>query len=206
MVIASHVIFTAYGFWLPNDPRGSWSDFVGSWELYHFGPATKTELRNSLARTEHDRTLRRAAKTALKFMPVEFTGVQARAVGHGFAKAIVDRGYRMFACSILPAHVHAVIGRHERDAEDIVGHLKFAATRELCAQGLHPFEQHREAQGKLPTMWTKRSWKVFLDSDESVLRAIGYVEGNPVKEGKPVQRWSFVLPYKSATAPRTRGG
>jgi len=25
MVIASHDIFTFYGFWLPNDPRGSWS-------------------------------------------------------------------------------------------------------------------------------------------------------------------------------------
>jgi hypothetical protein len=28
MIRASHVIFGAYGFWLPNDPRGSWSTFV----------------------------------------------------------------------------------------------------------------------------------------------------------------------------------
>ena len=41
MVYASHVIFCAYGFWLPNDPRGSWSDFVGSWELLRFGRATQ---------------------------------------------------------------------------------------------------------------------------------------------------------------------
>ncbi|MBM4093542.1 MAG: hypothetical protein FJ276_29660, partial [Planctomycetes bacterium] len=33
------VIFGASGSWLPNDPRGSWSDFVGSWELWRFGPA-----------------------------------------------------------------------------------------------------------------------------------------------------------------------
>jgi len=33
MVRAYHVIFGMYGFWLPNDERGSWSDFVGSWEL-----------------------------------------------------------------------------------------------------------------------------------------------------------------------------
>jgi len=39
MIRAYHAIFTAYGFWLPNDPRGSWSDFVGSWELFRFGPA-----------------------------------------------------------------------------------------------------------------------------------------------------------------------
>jgi len=30
MVIGFHVILTAYGFWLPNDPRGSWSEFVGA--------------------------------------------------------------------------------------------------------------------------------------------------------------------------------
>ena len=42
MVLAYHLIFTAYGFWLPNDPRGSWSDFVRAWELFITGKATKT--------------------------------------------------------------------------------------------------------------------------------------------------------------------
>ncbi len=37
MIVGYHIIFGMYGFWLPNDPRGSWSDFVGSWELYRFG-------------------------------------------------------------------------------------------------------------------------------------------------------------------------
>ena len=37
MVLASHVIIGMYGFWLPNDERGSWSDFVGSWEVLRFG-------------------------------------------------------------------------------------------------------------------------------------------------------------------------
>src|SRR5438034_5148372 len=47
MVLASHGIFTAYGFWLPNDPRGSWSDFVRSWELFLAGGfATKEPLDN----------------------------------------------------------------------------------------------------------------------------------------------------------------
>ena len=41
MVHGYHVIVCAYGFWLPNDPRGSWSDFVGKWELVRFGKATK---------------------------------------------------------------------------------------------------------------------------------------------------------------------
>ena len=49
MVLAYHIIFTAYGFWLPNDPRGSWSEFVPFVELVRFGRATKTETRRSVA-------------------------------------------------------------------------------------------------------------------------------------------------------------
>lgn len=41
MVHAYHVILPMYGFWLPNDPRGSWSDFVASWELARFGETTR---------------------------------------------------------------------------------------------------------------------------------------------------------------------
>ena len=43
MVLGYHLIMGTYGIWLPNDPRGSWSDFVGSRELFYFGPATKTD-------------------------------------------------------------------------------------------------------------------------------------------------------------------
>jgi hypothetical protein len=32
MLHGFHVIFSADGFWLPNDPRGSWSEFVRRWE------------------------------------------------------------------------------------------------------------------------------------------------------------------------------
>jgi hypothetical protein len=65
MVLGYHVVFGVYGFWLPNDPRGSWSDFVGAWELFRFGPATKVQTRISLAHKPHDRIARQAAKEAL---------------------------------------------------------------------------------------------------------------------------------------------
>jgi hypothetical protein len=32
MILAYHSIFSMYGFWLPNDPRGSGSDYVASIE------------------------------------------------------------------------------------------------------------------------------------------------------------------------------
>jgi len=53
MILGYHVIFGAYGFWLPNDPRGSWSDFVGAWELFRYGAATKTNTTVSVAGRRH---------------------------------------------------------------------------------------------------------------------------------------------------------
>src|SRR2546423_10304608 len=100
MVVGYHVIFSAYGFWLPNDPRGSWSDFVGSWELFRYGPATKTTSRRSVAHKPHDRALRLAAKQALKYPPVNFNGVQARAAAIGFAAFAAKSKLNIWACAI----------------------------------------------------------------------------------------------------------
>src|SRR5205085_8872776 len=63
MVLGYHVVFTAYGFWLPNDPRGSWSDFVGAWELFVVGgKATTTTERRALHRDSDDRAKRPETK------------------------------------------------------------------------------------------------------------------------------------------------
>src|SRR4051812_14608983 len=43
MVKGYHAIFAGYGFWLPNEQRGSWSTEVWAPHLRQFGPATKTE-------------------------------------------------------------------------------------------------------------------------------------------------------------------
>ncbi len=195
MILATHAIFSAYGFWLPNDPRGSWSTFVASWELFKYGPATTVSTRRSIAHRPHDVQLRRAAKSALNHSPVQFTGIQARAVARGFAQAVRDGGYKIHACSILPDHVHAVIVRHARPARNIVAHLKSAATMQLRRESLHPFQTDLGPDERWPSPWSRRCWTVFLDSPTDVRRAIRYVENNPLKEGKRQQVWSFVTRY-----------
>jgi REP element-mobilizing transposase RayT len=181
MVIASHVIFSVYGFWLPNDPRGSWSDWVRSWDLFLKGRATKIDTRRSVAAAPHDRRRRLDARRALTHPRVRFTGIQARSIAIGFRRAITESGYRVLACSILPQHVHMVIERHARPVERIVGHLKARATQQLTADGICP-----------PSVWAHRAWKVFLFSSKDVYRAVRYVQSNPGKDGKKAQRWSFV--------------
>jgi len=124
-VRAYHAIFTAYGFWLPNDPRGSWSDFVRSWELFlTAGPVTKVTTRQSLAGVGHDRAARWRAKNALTYPPVKFTGRQAQCIAHGFRHMVQKSNYQVFACSILPQHVHMILGRHHYHVETMVRLLK----------------------------------------------------------------------------------
>jgi REP element-mobilizing transposase RayT len=194
VILASHIIFTAYGFWLPNDPRGSWSDFVRSWELLLAGgPATKIDHRRSVASRPHDAAARRAAKQALRYPPVRFDGVQALSIAAGFAEAIRESNYSVYACSILPDHVHVVAGRHARDAKRIAGHLKGRATQKLAHDGRHPFSEL--ASHPLPSPWARNCWKVYLDTHADVRRAIRYVEENPSKMRFKRQRWSFVIGF-----------
>jgi REP element-mobilizing transposase RayT len=195
-VLAAHVIFTAYGFWLPNDPRGSWSDFVASWELLKFGRATKVTTRASVAHVAHDRELRRAAKRALKYPTVRFTGVQARAVARGFARAVHESGYVIYACSILHDHVHLVIAPQLRFYEQIVAHLKGRATQQLKREAIHPLARLTKRGGAVPSPWAEGLWKVYCFDRDHVRNAIRYVEDNPLREDKLPQSWKFVRPYE----------
>lgn len=193
MIVAYHVIFGMYGFWLPNDPRGSWSDFVGAWELFRYGPATKTTERHSLAYRAHDHRLREAAKEALKYPAVMLNGLQARAVGVGFADYFSKSICPVWACVILPDHVHLVVGKSGMKVEQLVIQLKGAATESLKEQGIHPFGAIKDKHGRTPKCFARGEWKVYLDPPD-LPRAVRYVEDNPMKEGKPRQRWSFVVP------------
>ncbi|MFO0863122.1 MAG: hypothetical protein U0744_00425 [Gemmataceae bacterium] len=189
MVIGYHVILSAYGFWLPNDPRSSWSDFVRDWELRRFGTATKVDTRQ-------------AAKDTLSYPPVSFNGLQAQAIGRGFMNYVEKSDVVVYACAILPEHVHLVLGRHSYKVEQVAILLKGAATKELKDRGIHPFADHMDEAGETPGCWGRRLWKVFLDEPNDIERSVGYVERNPEREGKPRQKWSFVTAYGSPTAPR----
>jgi REP element-mobilizing transposase RayT len=193
------VIFGTYGFWLPNDPRGSWSDFVGAWELFRYGAATTTTERRSVAAASHDIHERLAAKTALTYPPVRFTGQQALAVGQGFATYAQSSGLTIWGCAILPDHVHLVLARFRLNVEPTVVQLKGAATRKLDEANLHPHAVMPRRQGRYPKAFARGEWKVFLDSPADVIRAIRYVEQNPMKEGLPSQRWRFVQPYEPSS-------
>lgn len=192
-MLGAHLIFSAYGFWLPNDPRGSGSDFVRSFDLLRYGIATKVRTRRSVASKKHDSRLRLEAKKALRYPPVQFSGIQARAVGRGFADYAERSHITVWACSIMPDHVHMVIAPTNIDLNRLIGQFKSAATRQLMAESLHPFASF--SKGTLPCCWARKGWKVYLDTFAELLGSNRYAENNPLKDGLRRQRWSFVTPY-----------
>lgn len=195
-VLAYHVVFCMHGFWLPNDPRGSWSKDVRFEPLRRFGPATKVETRRSVAGKAHDRKKRRAAKREMVLPEVVLTGKQAASIGNGFAAQVAKSGYCIHACCILPAHVHMVIARHSYSIEQVVRLLRQAGTRRLLADDRHPFAALREELGRLPSIWAQDFWKVFLFDADQIRQRIEYVEMNPDREDKPRQHWKFVRPFE----------
>ncbi|EMI54922.1 hypothetical protein RSSM_03642 [Rhodopirellula sallentina SM41] len=197
MVHAYHVILPMYGFWLPNDPRGSWSQFVASWELACFGETTRHLEQRTLAQlTDEELAHREAARKALKYPAVTLNGNQALTIANGFkAKAAANR-YEILACSILPEHTHLVIARHRYKIEQVANLLKGAATRQLMEAGIHPLAEFADADGKPPHVWATHQWKAYLDSEEAIETAIAYVIENPLKEGKKRQDWHWLAPYR----------
>lgn len=195
MILAYHLIISAYGFWLPNDERGSWSEFVHAYELEKFGPATKINTRRSVAARQYDPTRRASMRATLVRKPVNFTGIQAKSIAFGFSDYVNRSGLQIYACAVMPDHAHLVVGTFRLPIERICEQLKGAATAQLNREELHPFADEPYANQRLPTPWARKGWWVYLNSDADVERSVRYVNDNPMRAGLKLQRWSFVVPY-----------
>ena len=186
IVIAHHLIWTLYGWWLPNDPRGSCSHEIRSDLLtelgdLHYGRKTIQPASREI------RTFYEDAAPLLKFPLLNLrTQSETDAVAAGFADAIDLFKYTCYACAILPDHVHLILRKHKHGAEQMIEHLQHFSRLRLSALGLRTNDH--------PT-WCRSGWKVFLDHPDEVRRTIGYVEQNPLPYRMPVQHWSFVTPY-----------
>lgn len=186
LVIAYHLIWTAYGWWLPNDPRGSGSTTVRNDVFADLG-----ELHYGRKRVQPTgRTVREFYEEAadlLKHPLLSFSGIDRSEVASAFADVIAQQRYTCYACAVMPDHVHLVIRKHKHEAEEMTQFLKEASRSRLVAQGL-----------RAPThpIWTGgNGWSVFLDHPDEIRRTIRYVELNPIKIGLPAQPWPFVTTY-----------
>jgi REP element-mobilizing transposase RayT len=185
MIAGYHLIWTAYGWWLPNDPRGSTSHEVrcaaiaGLGEL-HYG-RKKIQPAGRIVREFFD-----AARSVLKHELLEFTEEDIRAIGGAFADVIRARSYTCYGCAIMPDHVHVLIRKHRDLAETMIGHLQDASRTAVIQLG-------RRKQNH--PVWGGPGWKVYLNSLDDMERTVRYVRNNPPKMGLPAQMWPFVEKY-----------
>ncbi len=185
LVIAHHVMWTLYGWWLPNDPRGSTSriirnDLIAELGGLHFG-------RKQIQPASRDlHAFYAEASAVLKHPLLEFAPETFSAVAEAIGYAVSECNYTCYACAIMPDHVHLVIRKHRDLGETMIENIQALSRKRLREAGIRE-EGH-------PT-WTRGGWKVFLDHPEEVRRTIRYVEENPVKARAARQAWPWVIEY-----------
>jgi REP element-mobilizing transposase RayT len=182
VVAAYHLIWTAYGWWLPNDPRGSSSheirsDIIGTLGELHHG-RKKVQPASADIRRFYEN-----ARQVLKHQLCTFTEADIAAIANSFANTIGEHRYTCYACAIMTDHIHMLIRKHRHQAEEMIQNLQEVSRLDLIKAGNFPGEH---------SVWGGPGWKVFLDSQNDIKRTVNYIEDNPRKANRPVQSWSFV--------------
>jgi len=184
MVIAHHLIWTGYGWWLPNDPRGSMShtiacDVIAELGDLHYGRKT-VQPASPVIREFYQR-----ARDVLKHPLQQFDAGDLARIAEAFVETISVRRYTCYACAIMRDHVHVLIRKHRDRPAEMIHHLQEASRLRLQRQ-VPRFAGH--------PVWGGPGWDVFQHDPSDVRRTIAYIEGNPAKLRLAPQRWAFVKP------------
>ena len=186
IVIAHHLIWTAYGTWLPNDPRGSGSHEVACDVFKELGELHYGRKRAQPAGWEI-RAFFDQAHQRLQYPVFPFSSDEIEVIAETFAEVCETPRYTCYACAVMPDHVHLVIRKHKDQAEEMIEGLRVLGRKRLEAESSR-FVGH--------PVWTGGGgWKVFLDHPDDVVRTIGYVEKNPLQARMAAQDWGFVKDY-----------
>jgi len=184
MIIAYHIIFTTYGTWLPNDPRGSYSKAVYDAELKALGDP---QYGRQAPQPDGD-ALRRfwtASRETLNRRQFFIDDPKREIIAEGFERVVRRLGLTVRACAIMNDHVHLLTSRSKHRIEYVIGQFKGGATQAL---------------GLSETPWTRGAWKVFISDTEALASAARYIEMNPIRAGLRRQDWGFVTPLSSSGA------
>jgi REP element-mobilizing transposase RayT len=185
MVVGYHLIWTAYGWWLPNDPRGSSSheirvERIANLGELHYGRKAQQPSSREI------RQFYREARQVLNHELLPFADDEILLLAASFAAVIRERGYTCYACAVMPDHVHALLRKHRDRSEEMIAHFQEKSQQVLKDVGRRPADH---------PVWGGPGWKVFLNRREDIERIVDYIRQNPIKAGRPQQRWPFVKEY-----------
>jgi REP element-mobilizing transposase RayT len=185
MIYGYHLLWTAYGWWLPNDPRGSMSQRVLAENIIDLGELHYGRKKIQPAGWVLNQ-FREAAALVLRHEVLRFEAEQVAVIANAFSQVIRENTYTCYACAIMPEHIHLLIRKHRHQAEEMIENFqresRLAVGRCERRDIEHP-------------VWGGPGWKVYLDSVGDMRRIVRYIENNPLKIGLPRQQWDFVKPY-----------
>ena len=187
MIIAYHIIFTTYGTWLPNDPRGSFSKQIYNQKLALIAPIKYGKQENVPQRKKLGEFWSCASKK-LNHPPYFIDENAPQTIADSFANTISGLKLTVPACAIMKDHIHILILRTKYNVGYIANQLKSTATKNLNSKN---------------AIWTQGYWKVFIDNAETLKSAIEYINSNPVWAGMPQQNWKFISNPHLAAATRS---
>jgi hypothetical protein len=158
MIIAHHLIWTAYGWWLPNDPRGSMSLDIRVEELeplgeMHYGRKAQQPRSAELRKFYGE------AADLLKHPLLTFAEMDFPLLAKAFEEVIGEQRYTCYACAIMPDHVHMLIRRHRDKAEMMIENFQTQSRNAVIEAGLRSITH---------PVWGGPGWKVFQNSSPVV--------------------------------------
>src|SRR5262249_23847691 len=130
LVIAYHLIWTAYGWWLPNDPRGSGSSVIRCDVLAELGELHRGRKKVQPA-GKAVRSFYQQAAGLLAHPLLSFDEPARHEIAEAFQEVIIDQRYTCYACAIMPDHVHILIRKHKHLAEEMLAVLKETSRNRL---------------------------------------------------------------------------
>lgn len=187
IVIAHHLIWTIYGYWLPNDPRGSSSNTIRNNIINDLGDLHHGRKQVQPASSEISKFYREAA-SVLRHELLLLNREDVTAIADSFTTTILDERYTCWACAIMPDHVHLLIRKHKHQAEQMIESFQLSSRSRLRDLSLRK-QTHPLCGGP--------GWKVFQDHPDDVKRTVKYIKQNPIKIGLPPQNWDYVTEYNN---------
>jgi REP element-mobilizing transposase RayT len=185
LVAGFHLIWTPYGWWLPNDPRGSSSHEIRVERIAELGELHQGRKPDRILSAELRAFYEKAAAT-LQHELLTFTESDISLIAQGLRCAVTNQRYTCYACAIMPDHIHMLIRKHKHHGETMIEHLQEASREALLGAGRRRLDH---------PVWGGPGWKRFLYTQDDVRRVIRYIEDNPRKAGLRTQRWDFVKAY-----------
>jgi REP element-mobilizing transposase RayT len=186
MILACHLVWTAYGWWFPNDPRGSWSKELWVPAIRELGNESGN-MQRGRQRVQpspvHLREWLKKAQGSLKHMPVTLDMNARKVVRNAINEQVDLHDYIVPAIAVRADHVHVIVRRHCRHTfQRMVQAFKSVSTRALHKHFLLADLPARREEDSTATkdvrnpVWSRGYWMRYLDNDEAIAIATAYVK------------------------------